>query len=341
MSHLSRTLPPLMIALAAAACFTDSRQGARKDTSAVSNSTSPGRSADVVRYHGDGFDIELPPGSAIGRGAGTDTLRGPAVVEAGRSPDMGGPGPHPRFLLEVSILPNPARTALDVWADSAWREAGKGADEIAEPGPLEKDTIGVAPAFAFEPYCGDCESRVTYVARDDKVVRLKYDKGIHLAGTREQQEAAYRVVLATFRWSQADSVDTSAARDEVLGRYEAHFHGGQAFSVDTLRARKSWFTPELYRLLEDDLNASREISYIDFDPFTNAQDDAARFDVGTARVSHDTVYVDVDLRFGAGDTGRVTLAMLPTPNGWAIADFIYPDSDLAVELRKAKHQEVR
>jgi hypothetical protein len=338
--RLSRTLPALVLVLAVTACGTDSRQAARRDTSLPSNSSSPGRSADVVRYHGDGFDIELPAGSAIGRGTDTDTLRGPAVADSGRSPDMGGPGPHPTFLLEVSVLSNPGRTTLDLWADSAWREAGKGADEIAEPGALEKDTIGVAPAVAFEPYCGDCESRVAYVARGDTVVKLRYDKGIHLAGTREQQEAAYRAVLATFRWAQSDSVDTTAARDAVRGRYEAHFHSGQLFSIDTLRARKSWFTPELYRLMKGDLGASREIGYIDFDPFTNAQDDAARFDVGAAHLSHDTVYVDVDLRFGAGDTGRVTLAMLPSPIGWAIADFIYPDGDLAVALRKATGQDV-
>lgn len=339
--HFSHPLPALVLGLVAAACWTESRPPSKTNAPATSGTTVVGRGADVVRYHGVGFDIELPPGSAIGSGAGTDTLRGPAVVEAGRAPGLGGPGPHPTFLIVVSVLSNPARTALDVWADSAWREAGKGADETAEPGPLERDTLGAAPAFAFEPFCGDGESRVVYAGRDDKVVKLEYDTGIHLAGTREQQADAYRAVLATFRWSPADSVDTAAARDAVLGRYEAHFHGGQLFSVDTLRARKSWFTPELYRLMEDDLSASREIGHIDFDPFTSAQDDAARFDVGAAHTSHDTVYVDVDLRFGAGDMGRVTLAMLPAPTGWVIADFIYPDGALAVALRKATKDKTR
>ena len=293
------------------------------------------RTTDVVRYHGDGFDIELPPGSAIARGGTTDTLRGPPVVEPGRTPDKGGKGPHPTFVIEASVIPNPAGVPLADWADSAWRAAAKGADEGAAPGPLERDTIGGAPALSFEPFCGDCESRVTYVANGDKVVKLRYDKGIHLAGTRAQQEGAYRSVLATFHLSPHGVIDTAAVRDAVVRRYEAHFHGGQGFSVDTLRVRRSWFTADLYRLMAARMGASAEVGDIDFDPFTNAQDDAARFDVGSIRASHDTVYVDVDLHFTGADTKLVTLAMLPVPDGWVIADFIYPDGDLLARLRRA------
>lgn len=254
-ARVIRACAVLALALVAGACQTETRKLSKTDAPTSGSTPADSRTTDVVRYHGDGFDIELPPGSVIGRGGATDTLRGPSVVEAGRSADMGGPGPHPTFELAVSVIPNPARTALGVWADSVRREAGKGADEIAEPGPLEADTIGVAPAVSFERFCGDCESRLTYVANGDKVVKLRYDKGIHLAGTREQQENAYRSVLATFRWSRPDGIDTTAVRDAVLRRYEAHFHGGQLFSLDTLRARRSWFTPDLYRLMLTDMSS--------------------------------------------------------------------------------------
>jgi len=326
--------PALALALAVLACQADSRPAPKASVSTSGSTPIDNRTTDVVRYHGAGFDIELPPGSTIARGDRADTLRGPAVVEAGRTAEMGGPGPHPTFLLEVSMIPNPARVALDAWADSARREAGKAADEIAAPGSLVSDTIGVAPAVSFEPFCGDCASRVSYIASGDRIVTLRYDKGIHLAGTREQQENAYRGVLATFRWSQPEGNDTTGARDAVLRRYEAHFHGGQGFSADTLRARRSWFTPDLYRLMAADLNTAGDIGYLDFDPFTDAQDDATRFDVGAVRTSHDTVYVEVNVHFGT-DVRRLTLAMQATPDGWAIADFIYPDGDLAANLRKA------
>lgn len=336
--HLARAWLAIALCPLLAACPMDSRPASRTSATSTPSGSTPidSRTTDVVRYHGDGFDLELPPGSAIARGGATDTLRGPGVVEAGRTPDRGGPGPHPTFLLHVTVLPNPARIALDTWADSMWRDAARGADEIAEPGPLETDTIGGSPAISFEPFCGDCESRVTFVARDDRIVQFRYDEGIHLAATHEQQENAYRGVLATFRWSQPGGIDTTGVRDAVLRRYEAHFHAGQAFSADTLRARQSWFTPDLYRLMATDMRATGAVGYIDFDPFTDAQDDASRFDVDAVRASHDTVYVDVNVRFGA-ETKRVTLAMLRRPDEWAIADFIYPHGDLALDLRRASN----
>lgn len=52
------------------------------------------------------------------------------------------------------------------------------------------------------------------------------------------------------------------------------------------------------------------------------------------RASHDTVYADVNVRFNR-ETKLVTLAMLPAPDGWVIANFIYPGGELAANLRKA------
>jgi len=333
--HRCHTLTMLLLGLVVLACDSGSRPAPKTSVQESGSTPIDNHTADVVRYHGNGFDIELPPGSTIRRGGATDTLRGPAVVEAGRPPERGGPGPHPTFELEVSVTANPAHTALDAWADSVHGAVMEAAEDFARPGPLEADTIGIAPAVSFELFCGDCESRVSYVANGDRIVKLSYDKGIHLAGTPEQQQDAYRSVLATFRWSQADSIDTTAARDAVQRRYEAHFHGGQAFSVDTLRARKSWFTPDLYRLMAADMRTSGEVGYLDFDPFTNAQDDAARFDLGAVRTSHDTVYVEVNVHFSSEQSKLVTLAMLPAPEGWVIANFVYPDGDLAARLRNA------
>jgi hypothetical protein len=135
----------------------------------------------------------------------------------------------------------------------------------------------------------------------------------------------------------------SSASDAIAAvgqRYQAHFASGQGFSVDTLRARQAWFTPQLYQLMLADMSSTGEIGYIDFDPFTDGQDDAASYTVGTARRAHDTVFVEVAIAFpGAVGNGheqhRVTLAMLRARAGWQIANFVYPDRDLARDLARS------
>lgn len=152
-------------------------------------------------YQGESFTLDLPPGSTVARGGSTDTVLGPEVTEAGRSAEMAGPGPHPTFALLVTVHPNAARVPLAAWVDSVRRERAKGAEDFAEPGPIEDDTLGVEPALGMDAFCGDCDARELYVGRGDDVIAFQYEKGIHLAGTREQQEAAHRSVLRTFRWT--------------------------------------------------------------------------------------------------------------------------------------------
>lgn len=130
-----------------------------------------------------------------------------------------------------------------------------------------------------------------------------------------------------------------SARAAVDQRYRQHFASGQGFSIDTLRARKAWFTPQLYQLMVADMSSTGEVGYIDFDPFTDAQDDAASYAVGTARLTHDTVLVEVAVTFppavGNGHEQRhITLAMLPALGGWKIANFMSPDRDLAADLTR-------
>jgi hypothetical protein len=127
----------------------------------------------------------------------------------------------------------------------------------------------------------------------------------------------------------------------VEQRYHAHFASGQGFSVDTLRARQAWFTPQLYQLMLADMSSTGEIGYIDFDPFTDAQDDAATYTVGTARSAHDTVFVQVAVAFpravGNGhEQRRITLPMLRADAGWQIANFVYPERDLAHDLKRTQ-----
>jgi hypothetical protein len=145
---------------------------------------------------------------------------------------------------------------------------------------------------------------------------------------------------AVERARTAPTAKAAAARNVVERHYAEHFNSGQGFSVDTLRERKGWFAPTLYSLMLADMAPTGEIGYIEFDPFTDAQDDAATYTVGVPKTANDTVLVPVELTFGsATGTGherrRVTLAMVPAPSGWQIANIIYADHDLMTGLRGA------
>ena len=186
------------------ACRDSSQQAAASSGSDVRGSppTARASASASLTYRGAGFEFELPAGSSIGRGRGTDTLEGPLVTEDARSPDLGGPGPHPTFRIEVSVTPNPRGIPLTTWADSVYREDSTGAEDFAKPGPVERDSLGSEPALRFQRFCGDCEAQAFYAAHDGQVVSLAYAKGIHLAGTPTEQEVSYRRVLRTFRWVQ-------------------------------------------------------------------------------------------------------------------------------------------
>jgi hypothetical protein len=66
---------------------------------------------------------------------------------------------------------------------------------------------------------------------------------------------------------------------------------------DVLKSRRSALSPELLRMLKEDLDASArsrdEIVGLDFDPFLNAQDTAERYEVGKATAKGDSYWVEV------------------------------------------------
>jgi hypothetical protein len=133
----------------------------------------------------------------------------------------------------------------------------------------------------------------------------------------------------------ADSPILGEARTAAERRYAAHWRTDQGFSVDTLRAREAWFTPALYQLLLADMSGDG-VGVLDYDPFSDAQDNAQRFALGTPHASHDTVYVPVDVRFDSPREAHrsVTLAMVRAGSGWQIGDFIDQTGSLVAQLRK-------
>lgn len=175
----------------------------------------------------------------------------------------------------------------------------------------------------------------------------------HSRGLPAMRAHSYRVLwlAATIgcaacmhRDSPGASTD-AAAIAYVRTRYSQHFRNGQGFSVDTLRARREWFTPCFYSLLLSDMDgaaARGDIGVLDWDPFTSAQDDANGFRVVDARRSHDTVLVRVAVLFDyppPGSTRNVTVAVAPVDTAWRIANLVTPEFDLARGIDSALRED--
>lgn len=133
----------------------------------------------------------------------------------------------------------------------------------------------------------------------------------------------------------SSAASDSSAIAYVRERYTQHFRTRQGFGVDTLRARQRWFTPCLYSVLLADAERAdslREVGFLNWDPFTRAQDDANGFRAVSATRAHDTVFVHVDVLFGYPPPGLpspITVAVTRVDTTWRIADLIAPDVDLA------------
>ncbi len=136
-----------------------------------------------------------------------------------------------------------------------------------------------------------------------------------------------------------DSVALSEAGVIASQRLAQHFADGQGFSSVTLEARADWFTDSLVALLRADMNDARgDLGYINFDPFTAAQDDAASFRLLRTRASGDTAYAEFAILFGgaagSGDNPHhITLAMVRGRQRWQIADLISDAGSISAGIR--------
>ena len=136
-----------------------------------------------------------------------------------------------------------------------------------------------------------------------------------------------------------DSVALSEAGVTASQRLAQHFADGQGFSRFALEGRADWFTDSLVALLQADMNDPRgDLGYINFDPFTAAQDDAASFALLRTRASGDTAYAEFAILFGgaagAGDNpNHITLAMVRSRQRWQIADILSFAGSLSAGIR--------
>jgi hypothetical protein len=125
----------------------------------------------------------------------------------------------------------------------------------------------------------------------------------------------------------------SAAVEQVRRRFSAHFAGQQGFGVDTLRARRTWFTPCLYSMLLADMDANStrgDVGYLNWDPFAAAQDDAAGFHIERAESGHDSVLVHLRIDYpGSVASTAMTVAVTDVDGQWRIANIVTQQANLA------------
>jgi DNA-binding winged helix-turn-helix (wHTH) protein/Tfp pilus assembly protein PilF len=88
---------------------------------------------------------------------------------------------------------------------------------------------------------------------------------------------------------------------------------------------KPFMTPSLYKLLGEigPYEVKHQSELLDADPFIDAQIDASSAKVGVADTSGGSANVPVTIHYAnSTDTGRVTVVLLKTANGWLIDDFV-------------------
>jgi hypothetical protein len=94
-----------------------------------------------------------------------------------------------------------------------------------------------------------------------------------------------------------------------------------------LHDKKSAFAPSLAKALSEDVRAKsacEELSGIDFDPFLDTQDPAARYEVGDVTKRGDRYYIVVHPVENGPINPDVTVEIAPVGNGYVFVDFIYP-----------------
>lgn len=142
---------------------------------------------------------------------------------------------------------------------------------------------------------------------------------------------------ASSSYNSGGGIDSSAVAAAVTAATRRLTeHGSNGLSVNDVKRTRDWFTPQLYDLLVKDMTGPDEIGYLDWDPFTGAQDDVGAFSFAGARNSGDTVKVRFTY-LQRRDT--VIIAMQRMSGSWRIANFFYPNweschRDLAAGLAR-------
>jgi hypothetical protein len=116
-----------------------------------------------------------------------------------------------------------------------------------------------------------------------------------------------------------------------------HFAEGQG---EWEKHRQAWFTARLAQLIQDDAAggaAQCGVGFLNFNPFTNAQDSVASYTLGSPEARADTVLVPVRIHSGSANDGDRTaaIAMVKEGGSWRIGNMIHSDWDLVSGLTRS------
>ena len=104
-------------------------------------------------------------------------------------------------------------------------------------------------------------------------------------------------------------------------------HDGPAFTL-ALKEKESVFSPELFRMLQQDSDAqakASEIVGLDFDPFLNSQDPEESYVVGTINVRGDRYFVDIHGKSSGRTSAKpaVVAELILRDARWLFVNFHY------------------
>jgi hypothetical protein len=138
----------------------------------------------------------------------------------------------------------------------------------------------------------------------------------------------WSILMATLSFTGAWAQEPKAAaspKEVVQKFYEAHFARDMGFTKDSLEAKETWLSPELARLLHQELEKPSnpdEVPNIDGDPFTDSQEYPAAFRLMDVAVKGTSATVRV--KFTGPSTSRTIKVLLVLQSGhWRIDDFVY------------------
>ena len=146
--------------------------------------------------------------------------------------------------------------------------------------------------------------------------------------------AALVAVVTVLAAAQAPGADPAAV---VRALYRDHFAQRQRWDI-TFKRNRTKFTPELLALLDADERKQAatpdEVVGLDFDPITNAQDEATGYQItGTTHEGADAI-VAVTVKFGRTDVSKVRVRLSPSGQTWRIANVLYDEGDLVTILKE-------
>ena len=136
----------------------------------------------------------------------------------------------------------------------------------------------------------------------------------------------------------------------VRSFYTFHLARNKDFNLRNIRLRKRWLTPELYKLLLDELRHEAEARkahpdeapYFEGDPLTDSQEYPDSFRVGNAEISGNLAKATVTLLWSARtsrgrDKRDIVVEVTKSGAGWLINDIINNQgSRLSDELKRKR-----